>query len=270
MYISVNGVLLNQNSPCILPESQGFVYGYGLFETLKIHGGKILFFHEHLERLKSGCETLNIFMKYDENMIKNYCYELIRTNKLSFGAIKILYSKNNKDYDLIISNRDIKYEDELYEKGFYLGFTEIKRNPYTRLTYVKSNNYLENILAREEGIEKGDDEVIFLNVEGKICEGAISNIFFVKNEIIHTPSISCGLLPGIMREKIIELAKKLKLEMKVGQYSKVDLLNADEIFVTNSLMDIMPVSKLGNKTLDLKKNMVTQVLQSEFKRLYYL
>ncbi|QEK11030.1 4-amino-4-deoxychorismate lyase [Crassaminicella thermophila] len=269
MCISFNGTLIKSKETCISPESEAFLYGYGIFETLKIHCGKIFFIDEHLERLKKGCKELNIKLDYDLKKIQKYCYNLINSNSMVFGALKILYAKNKDQYNLLLFTRENIYTEEKYKKGFHICFADTKKNPYSKLTYIKSNNYLENILEKQKAKENGYDEAIFLNVLNKISEGTYTNIFFIKNNILYTPATECGILPGIMRNKIIDLIYKLNLNLKIGTFNKADLFNADEIFLTNSLMDIMPVSQLENKVFDLSKNYVTKLLQKSFYNLYY-
>lgn len=269
MYISLNGNLIDSRYGFINLNSEGFQYGYGLFETLKVVHGKIFFIKDHIKRLKRGCEELNIGIDYDLKEIQNYIEKLIQKNNIVFGAIKILYAKNKEKYDLFISSRKNPYTKERYEKGFKLCFAATKKNPHTKLSYVKSNNYLENILEKENALKNGFDEAIFLNINDKISEGSYTNIFFIKNKIIYTPSISCGILPGIMREKIIDLIHKSNLTLEIGEFNKEDLFNSDEIFITNSLMDIMPICQLEHKMFTLSNKHMTKLLQEKFHHLYY-
>lgn len=265
MYLSINGKLVQDQEASIPLSSEAFLYGYGIFETIKFENNKIYFLTEHLERLKAGCTKVNLELALESFVIEAYCYQLINTNHLQKGVLKILIAKNGSTNDLIISVRENKYTDEHYMQGFKLGFTSIKRNPYSLTAYIKSNNYMENLIARQQGLDQGYQEVVFENIDGKVCEGALSNIFFIKDDIIYTPSVDCGLLAGIMRSKVIELIKTLNIECEIGAYTKEDLLNADEIFITNSLMEIMPVSYLHNQIFDVSKNFITQRLIKAFK-----
>lgn len=267
MYISFNGKLLARDKAQISPESEAFLYGYGLFETIKVVNGTMYFFGEHIERMKKGCISLNLNLLYKEENIERSCYELIKRNQLENGGIRISYSKNKDDYVLLISTRQNNYTKDHYKKGFSLCFADIKRNPHSPIVYLKSNNYLENLLGRQKAKENGFDEAVFLNIYDKVCEGTISNIFFVKDKIIHTPSINCGILSGILRDKVIETINYLDFELSIGEYEKKDLYNADEIFLTNSLMDIMPVNTLEDKKLDIENNNITKRLMKEIKKL---
>lgn len=266
MYISINGQLIKENYAFIPPDSEGFLYGYGAFETIKFENKKIYFFKEHIKRLQEGCNKLRIQLEFDSPNIEGYCYELLDSNNLESGVLKILNVKNGHKNDLILTIRENIYTDENYIEGFKLCFTHIKRNPYSLLTYIKSNNYMENLIARQQGLDMGYNEVVFENIHEKLCEGAISNIFFIKDDIIYTPSIECGILPGIMRNKVVEAIKALNLKIEIGEYTREDILKADEIFITNSLLEIMPIAYLQDKKLNMTKNLITQRLIKEFRK----
>ncbi len=267
MYISFNGEIIESDEANVSPISEGLMYGYGLFETIKIHGGKMHFFKEHIDRFIHGCNILNIKLKFKSDIIGEYCSDLIQKNNILDGGVRISYTKNTNDGYLLITTRENHYKEETYQRGFKICFSDMKRNPESLLVGIKSNNYLENILSFRKAKENGFDEVIFLNVYEKISEGSLSNIFFVKNNTIYTPDLACGILPGILRENVINIIKCLGLKLEIGQYEKKELYDADEIFITNSLMEIMPVSQLENNKFDLQKNLVTRRIMVELRRL---
>lgn len=269
MYISLNGELINSKKNLISANGEGFNYGYGLFETIKLVDGKLFFIEDHFERFKKGCFQLNINLDYDLETIKDFVNKLVLSNKIFTGSVKMLYAKNINQYDLLITIKENYYTEDKYKKGFKICFAQSRRNPYSKLTYIKSNNYIENILEKDAALKNGYNEAIFLNIDDNISEGTYTNIFFVKDTIVYTPSIPSGILPGIMRDKIIELIKLISLELKVGTYTKKDLLNADEIFLTNSLMEIMPVSKVEDKELNLASNKITKLMRGKFFSFYY-
>ena len=162
----------------------------------------------------------------------------------------------------IITTRQIPYKGSDYENGYSLGLSEVRRNAYSNLTYIKSFNYVENIIERGIIIDKGYNEALFLNTDGLLSEGAVSNIFFIKNGIIYTPKIKCGLLPGIVREFVIQNSSAMGFNVEEGEFTYDQLLDAEGVFITNSIMGIMKVSKIDDKVL----NQSTVV--SEIKRYY--
>ncbi|MCJ7691325.1 MAG: aminotransferase class IV, partial [Clostridiaceae bacterium] len=149
-----------------------------------------------------------------------------------------------------------------YEQGYSLGLSEVRRNAYSNLTYVKSFNYVENIIEKDKIIKKGYDEALFLNTEGYISEGAVSNIFFVRQGIIYTPKIKCGLLPGIIREFVIKNSLSIGFKIEEGEFTLEKLMGAEGIFITNSIMGIMKVNKIEDKVIS--ESMVI----TEIKRYY--
>lgn len=266
MYI-LNGKTYENNDKTITPTSQAFMFGYGLFETIKVLDGKILFLDEHLERLNEGCKTLKLELNINNNEIKEDCYKLLKLEGIENGILKILYAKENDVNYLFLTTRENSYTKQDYERGFKLMISEYRRNQNSLLTFVKSNNYMENLLLKQQSKELGFDEVLFLNTDDYIAEGATSNIFWVKDKVVYTPSIECGLLPGIVRAKIIEASKNLGLKVKTGEFREKELLDSDEVFITNSVMDIMPVSKIKEKAFNIDKNIITTDILKEYMKL---
>lgn len=264
MYIFINEELVKLGKASISLEGEAFLYGYGVFETIKFQDRKIHFLKEHMTRLKDGCKKLKLQISIDMRLFKKNCHELMELNNLTSGVLKISCIKEKNGSKVILSLRENKYKAEDYENGFKLCFAHRKRNPYSVLTYIKSNNYIENLLIRREALAGGYDEAICTNVYDKVCEGTISNIFFVRDGIIYTPSVESGILSGIMRQKIIDIVDNINLSIKIGEYTKEDLLMADEIFITNSLMEIMPVSQIDVKPLNLQNNIITKRLRKEY------
>lgn len=211
----------------------GYFFGRGVFETILIKNNPV-FLQEHIERLNRGIKVLGL----GDEVSKDDILKLINKYSIKNCVLKLAISQRN----LILEIRDNKYKPEDYLKGFSLKLSNINRNSNSKLTYIKSLNYLENIIEREEALKKGYDEVLFLNEKGFISEGSISNIFLVKGNKIYTPSIESGLLPGVVRNYIINEFQVIEKEITLKE-----LLSADELFVTNSLLGIMGVSKLENK-----------------------
>lgn len=226
----------------------GYFFGRGVFETILIKN-KPVFLEEHINRLNEGIKTLNIG---DEVLIDDILCIIDKYN-IKNCVLKIAVSEKN----IVLERRDNKYKSGDYLKGFSLKLANINRNSKSKLTYIKSINYLENILEREEALAKGYDEVLFLNESGFVAEGSISNIFIVKGDEIFTPSIKYGLLPGIVRNFIINEFKVIEKEISLD-----DLFNADELFITNSLLGIMGISKLEEKIF--KDNKITISIREEY------
>ncbi|MBU3098337.1 MULTISPECIES: aminotransferase class IV [Clostridium] len=231
----------------------GFFFGRGAFETILIKEEPILLAN-HIKRLNSGLTTLGVNKKITQEEI----YAAVLKLNCKNCVLKIMVSERNT----IITTRQIPYKKSDYENGYSLGLSEVRRNAYSNLTYIKSFNYVENIIERGIIIDKGYNEALFLNTDGLLSEGAVSNIFFIKNGIIYTPKIKCGLLPGIVREFVVQNSSAMGFIVEEGEFTYDQLVDAEGVFITNSIMGIMKVSKIDDKVL----NQSTVV--SEIKRYY--
>lgn len=226
----------------------GYFFGRGVFETILVKD-KPIFLEEHISRLNEGIKILNI----GENVKLEDILKIITKHNIKHCGLKIVVTEKN----IVLEKRDIPYKLEDYLKGFSLKLSNINRNSKSKLSYIKSINYLENILEREEALDSGYNEVLFLNEKGYLSEGSMSNVFIVKDKKVYTPSIKCGLLPGIVRNFLIKEYKIIEKELTIE-----DAMMADEIFITNSLLGIMGISKFENRILT--ENKITIMLRKEY------
>lgn len=245
----------------------GLLYGYGVFETILLKEKKLIYLEEHYNRLIKAVERLKINMDLSFEKLSLYFNLYTEKNSLENSILRVTILKNRDSFDILITHRENKYKSSKYREGFKIEISEFKRNPHSIISGIKSVNYLENIYALRAAKEVGSDEVLFLDCKNHISEGATSNIFFIKDGIIYTPTKECGLLKGIIRGKIIEIIDKNKhLKLKQGFFPLKKLLEADEVFLTNSIMGIMPVSKIHHTSYDLKKYYITDILAEKFSK----
>lgn len=209
---------------------EGVLFGRGVFETI-LWTDRAVFLDEHLERLKKAMNIINL-EPLEENVLKEYLNKLNIENK----AVKITVTGLN----IIITEKEISYKEEDYNRGMKLIISKVKRNSTSRLCYIKSTCYIENLIEKENAKKKGFDDVIFLNEKDNITETSSANIFIVKKEKIFTPKIEDGLLGGIVRAKIIE-----KFQVIEKSITLEDLKAADEIILTNSLMGAIYVREVS-------------------------
>ncbi|MBE6050343.1 MAG: 4-amino-4-deoxychorismate lyase [Clostridium sp.] len=212
---------------------QGTFFGKGVFETI-LYLNKPVFLEEHLKRLKEGMKVLELD-ELEERELREFIGKLNINNK----ALKILVTPLN----IIITEREIPYTREDFNKGMNLTLSKVLRNSTSRLTSIKSTCYIENILEKQKAKSEGFDDVLFINEKGYLAETSCSNIFLVKNNRILTPKSDNGLLRGIIRKWIM---KNFAVEESNLTYD--DLSSADEVFITNSLMGVMKVNKIDNFT----------------------
>ncbi len=248
--IVVNGEL-GEDSKIEL--DSGFFFGRGLFETILVND-KPVFLKEHLQRLNGGLLKIGIKIQISEE----YFLENIKKLNCKNCGIKLAVSEKN----IVFTKREIAYKEDDYIKGFKLKVSKIKRNPNSYVTYLKSLNYVDNAIERENALKEGHDEVLFLNNYGYLSEGSISNIFFIKGDKIYTPSIQSGLLPGVVRRWVIDNCHVLE-----GKFILKDLLNSDGAFLTNSLMGIMKIGRIEKKIL--KKNDIIDNIRLNYRDYIY-
>ncbi|MBN2794056.1 MAG: aminotransferase class IV [Clostridia bacterium] len=229
---------------------EGILYGYGLFETLKVTDSGVVNFHRHYKRLSESLAFLKMPAITEEDFLKVVSQE----NK---GVVRVSFYKNKSEVLVESSWRENTYRAEHYEKGYEIGLSSIIRHSSNLLLQHKLTSHLNNYL---EYLDKKVDDLIHLNESNHITEGIYTNIFFVKNGNLYTPHQSCGCLPGTQRAWVIEESKKLGIPVKIGYYSIRDVEEADEVFMTNAIMGIMPISKYEARCYDLKNNPITRKL----------
>ncbi|EKQ55211.1 MULTISPECIES: aminotransferase class IV [unclassified Clostridium] len=217
---------------------EGLFFGRGVFETI-LWRDKPVLLNEHLERLKKAMIEINL-MSLEEAALREYLGKLNIQNK----AVKITVTPLN----IIITEREISYKKEDYEKGMSLKISKVRRNSTSRLCYIKSTCYIENLIEKENAKKLGYDDVIFLNENEYVTETSCANIFILINNEIFTPKLEDGLLDGIIRSEIIK-------EFSVSEKSITieDLINSEEVIITNSLMGAMSVRRINDKIYESKK-----------------
>ncbi len=208
--------------------SKHYQYGMACFETIMGMRGKPVFFDEHISRLEKSLKKLGIYREIEYRSIVQSMINKTGIQAEDEFFIKILVS----DVDTYVKVEKIEHRYE--ENGVSLGF--IRKYYQNELGFLKSASYLGNILAKREASENGFYEGIFTNRLGYITEGTISNVFFVKDGIVKTPSLDLNILDGITRRKIIEILVRFGFTVEEGHFLKEELLEGDGIFISNSLM----------------------------------
>lgn len=216
----------------------GFSFGKGAFETIKVVDRKPLFLDAHLKRLNKSLDFFEIRKEIDQEEIYSY---IKNENEANF-ALKIIVSDKN----FILSSREDNYKNE--DKLFKLKISPVRRNSTSKMVYHKSLSYYENILEHRWAVAKGFDSALFLNERGDVTETSFANIFFVKDEEIFTPILSSGLLKGTMRDYLI---KNYKINEKI--ISNDEIKGFDEVFISNSLMGVRSVLAIDDKIFNKNK-----------------
>jgi len=252
--VYLNGELIPGTEARIHACDYGFLFGYGLFETMRAYSGTVFRLESHIERMAKSAEKMRIPLKTAD--LKVAVNSTLLANQLKEARVRITVSAGEGELTpeiktcenptvLVTATNYIPYSQEIYRRGFRAIIASNIRNSRSIISGMKTSNYLENILSRQEAIAAGADEAVFLNESGHITEASASNLFLVKNNIVITPNIESGILPGITRSIILNLALGMGIKTDETQIELDELLNADESFLTNSLMEVMPLTDVG-------------------------
>ncbi|MUT67665.1 aminodeoxychorismate lyase [Paenibacillus sp. NEAU-GSW1] len=261
MKIGFNGIVMNAEEAVISIYDHGFLYGLGLFETFRTYKGKPYLLERHLRRLAEGCRELGIRYEANPDQLVSLMEQLLQANGLKEAYIRLTVSAGpgelglqTDDYErpneLLLIKALPPYSEALYSAGKQLKLLKTARNTPEGSVRLKSLHYMNNIIAKRELAASGapaNAEGLMLSGEGWLAEGIVSNLFFVRNGKVCTPSIDIGILPGITRQRVIELAREEGFTVEEGRYSWAELLQADEAWVTNSIQELVPITSLAGQ-----------------------
>jgi branched-chain amino acid aminotransferase len=261
--VYINGSLVPRSEARISVSDHGFLYGYGLFETMRAYDGTIFLLERHLERLRKSAKSIGIKLAGID--LSQACRDTLEANGLQSVRIRLTitngdsdafpWQETNSQPTVVITAREYQpFSKQVYSRGFKAGVSSFIRSRCSSLSGIKSTNYLVNVLARHEATLNGLDEALLLNEDGYLTEGSTSNIFFVKSSGLVTPPLASGILPGITRDMVIEIVGTLGISVAEDNITLADLPQFQEAFLTASTMEIMPLVMI--KGQDGKENMV--------------
>jgi branched-chain amino acid aminotransferase group I len=250
--VYLNGSLVPRREARISVYDHGFLYGYGLFETMRAYHGRIFLLERHLERLGRGAGAIGLGERLAGLDLAPACRETLAANRLADARIRLTITNGVSDalpwtaspdaLTLVITARAYTpWPPEKYAQGFRAGLASTRRCASSIVSGVKSIDYLVNVLARREAAAHGLDEALLLNDRGCVAEGANSNVFFVRDGGLVTPSLESGILPGITREVVIRLAGELDIKVNEVGIRVDELENFQEAFMTGSTIEVMPL-----------------------------
>jgi 4-amino-4-deoxychorismate lyase len=252
MWCWMNGEFLSAKELKISPFDHGFLYGAGFFETFRTYGGNVFLYDKHMDRLHTALTEYRIAMPYDETDILAAVRRLDDLNSGQDGYFRLNVSAGVHDIGLAPSSyaspNVILFRKELAsivrgteKKAVWLGTPRDKPESAVR---HKSHNFLNNVRGRLELPSLKELEGLFVTKEGFVAEGVTSNVFWMKDGVLCTPAIETGILPGTTRAFIIECAKSAGISVNEGFYGKEHVENADELFVTNAVQELVPLSMI--------------------------
>ena len=277
-FVYLNGALVPREKATVSPFDRGFLYGYGLFETMRCYGGCVFRLDRHLARLRHSAEKLALAAALDPAELEQAIHKTLEANKLSDARIRLTVSAGEGERGLvppkegtptiIVVAERLTLPPQVYRKGVHAAIVRVRRNSPSPLSAIKSINYLDNLLAHSEALALGADEAILLNERGFVAECSTSNIFLVVAGKLLTPSEQSGILPGITREAVLELAHVMGIEAGEGEIPVADLLRADEAFLSASVREIVPIVSVDGKPIGSgKPGSVTKRLMAAYREL---
>ncbi|GMK48387.1 aminodeoxychorismate lyase [Paenibacillus glycanilyticus] len=258
MKIGLNGTVMESGEAVISVYDHGFLYGMGLFETFRTYGGQPYLLERHMKRLAEGCETIGIRYKPDLDALRKMIATLLKENGLAEGYIRLTVTAGtgelglpSGDYEQPTEFMLVKalppHNESLYSEGKELRLLKTARNTPEGAIRLKSLHYMNNIIAKRELLASDASttaEGLMLSHEGLLAEGIVSNLFFVQEDTIYTPSTDIGILPGITRQRVIELARGLGYTVREGHYLFEELLASNEVWLTTSIQELVPVTRV--------------------------
>ncbi len=255
----VNGCYCDLEQAQVPVSDRGFLYGDSLFETLRTYNSRPFLLEEHLQRLISSCQALgysdNICPGELELVVNELCKQsdcelylrLTVSRGQGFGPLP---SEDNAEPSIVIVARQLQgYADELYQRGLRLKTADVKRPCQDLLTRHKTGNYLPFVMARIQAHAAGADEALLLNSAGRVAELSAANIFAISGNDLLTPAIDEGVLPGVTRKVVLQLASELGMELTECQLPLADFMAADELLATNSILELCRISEIDGQTV---------------------
>ncbi len=264
MWIYLHNRFVSQAEAVVSVFDQGFLYGDGLFETLRSYNGKIFLWPKHFHRLQKAAKRLSLVIPKADRL-EQLLYETLSRNGLCDAMIRLTVTRGIHEWggvgaaeampSLVIFAR--RYEglpEKNDQEGMSGRIVTIRRNDKSAQDpALKSISFLNNVLARREAAVLSAQEAILLNPEGYLAEGSVSNLFWIRAGRLYTPEKSVGILEGVTREVVLKLAWKEKIPVTQGFYRKAVLYNADEAFLTNTGFEVMPLTRVDQKKIGTGK-----------------
>jgi branched-chain amino acid aminotransferase len=278
--IYINGKLLPPAEATVSVYDHGLLYGDGVFEGLRSYGGKVFRLEAHVRRLYESARAILLEIPLSRDGMARAINETLAANGLEDAYIRVVVTRGagtlgldpnrcSNPQVIIIVDTITLYPDELYEKGLEIVTVSVARNhPAALNPRIKSLNYLNNILAKIEGLKAGCIEALMLNHKGEIAECTGDNIFLVRSGVLLTPPADAGILEGITRAAVIQLAEEAAIEVRLVPLTKHDVYIADECFLTGTAAEVVPVVKVDSRPIgDGKPGSVTRKLKTRFHEL---
>ena len=281
MWIFLNDKFVKEEEAVVSVFDHGFLYGDGVYETLRSYGNRVFMRDQHIARLFRSANAIGLTIPLPMTAWPDLLHQAMRRNGVGNAKqdayIRITVSRGVGEIGLdpalcptptvvMMAKPLVSPAPRLYEEGVSLIVAKTRRNlPSALSPHIKATNFLNNILAKREAIAAGAFDSLLLNWQDHLTECTVSNLFFFTTGRLHTPAVECGILDGITREIVLRLARERHLPVEEGRFTVEQLRRADECFLTNTSMEIMPVTSIDRHTIGTgKPGPVTEMLRSSF------
>jgi branched-chain amino acid aminotransferase len=278
--IYISGKFFPQEDAKISVFDHGLLYGDGVFEGLRSYRGKVFRLEQHIRRLYESAKAIWLEIPMSPDEMSDAVNESVRVNKIDDGYIRLVVTRGagtlgldpnrcSNPQVIIIADTIALYPRELYEKGLDIVTVSVQRNhPAALSPRIKSLNYLNNILAKIEGVQAGCMEALMLNHKGEVAECTGDNVFLVRHGVLQTPPLEAGILEGVTRDAVIEVAREAGIDVREMPLTKHDVYIADECFLTGTAAEVVPVVRVDNRVIGTgKPGPMTRDLEKRFKKL---
>jgi branched-chain amino acid aminotransferase len=275
----INGKLFDKAEAKISVFDHGLLYGDGVFEGIRIYAGKVFRLREHLDRLYESARHIFLEIPFPREQIAQAVLDTVQANAKQEGYIRLVVTRGPgtlgldprkcSEPQVIIIVDDISlYPPDSYEKGLRVITASVIRNhPNALNPRIKSLNYLNNILAKIEAERAGCPEAIMLNHNGEVAECTADNIFLVKHGILRTPHLAAGILEGVTRNLVLELAREAKIPVQETALTRHDVYSADECFLTGTAAEVAPIVECDGRPIgNGKPGPLTRQLRERFQQ----
>jgi branched-chain amino acid aminotransferase len=278
VWVYLNDKFVPQEEAVVSVFDHGFLYGDGVYETLRAYRGRVFQLAEHLARLERSASRIQLHLPVSLERLTDLVRESLSRNQLQEAYLRITVSRGAGEIGLdpalcksptlvILAKPFQPYPESLYADGVSVIVAKTRRNlPEALPPQVKSLNFLNNILAKMEAKAAGAHEALMLNHQGELTEGTTSNLFVVQRGRVRTPAVECGILNGITRGLVLQLASELGLPSEETRLTVDDLLRADECFLTNTTQEVLPVTRVNGTMIgNGRPGEITRRLHASFR-----
>lgn len=257
--VFLNGNIIESENAHISASDVGFLYGAGLFETMRADSGVVFAIDDHLDRLFFSAKATSVSIGLDKNNLKEAVDSVIQANNLKNARIRLTVSNGAMGDEeialtvLITAVENKGYLEEYYKKGVKVILSSYRQNSADPLAGHKTTSYYSRLIALDQARKKHCAEAIWFTIDNRLAEGCVSNVFLVKDGVIYTPTLETPVLAGIARKTIFKIARQQDIHTIEKDLYIHDLLEADEVFLTNVIMKVLPVTSIEKHVIKDEK-----------------